>query len=115
MPAADASALEGAALMEFLPHQRAMYWAIRSGKYRELWSYGAIRTGKSVAHGAGLYADDDCRTGPVFRHQFQRGQCVGCPVASDRAFAARAGVKARRVRGEAAYIGLAIRGRGWWA
>ena len=96
--------------MEFLAHQRAAYKAIRDGEFREYWAWGAIRTGKSVGHGAGFTRMLINEPGPYFVTNSSAGNVWAVQWPLIRAFAARAGVKARRVRGEAAYIEV---GKSW--
>ena len=96
--------------MEFLAHQRAAYKAIRDGDFREYWAWGAIRTGKSVGHGAGFTRMLINEPGPYFVTNSSAGNVWAVQWPLIRAFAARAGVKARRVRGEAAYIEV---GKSW--
>ena len=96
--------------MQFLAHQRAAYEAIRDGEFREYWAWGAIRTGKSVGHGAGFTRMMIAEPGPYFVTNSSAGNVWAVQWPLIRAFAARAGVKARRVRGEAAYIEV---GKSW--
>ena len=38
--------------MQFMEHQAALYNVIREAEFREIWAYGAIRSGKTVPMGA---------------------------------------------------------------
>ena len=85
--------------MEFLAHQRAAYNAIREGERREYWCWGAIRTGKTIGIGAAFTRKMIREPGNYFATNSSAGNVWAVQWPLIRAFAARAGVKAKRIRG----------------
>ena len=73
--AAEPQGRDAGFVMEFLAHQRAAYNAVRDGEFREYWSWGAIRTGKSVGHGAGFTRMMIAEPGPYFVTNPARATC----------------------------------------
>ena len=59
--AAEGQGRDAGFVMEFLPHQRAVYWAIMSGKYRETLVLWRNPNGQKCSARGWFHADDDCR------------------------------------------------------
>ena len=85
--------------MQFMTHQAALYNAIRESAFREYWAYGAIRSGKTVPIGAAFTRKMIREPGNYFATNSSAGNVWAVQWPLIRAFAARAGVKAKRVRG----------------
>ena len=90
--------------MEFLAHQRAAYWAIMSGDYRETWQWGATRTGKSLAAGCGQTQRMIRFPGPYIIGNTTAANAWAVQWPMIQAFAARAGVKATDKHGRFPHI-----------
>ena len=84
--------------MEFLAHQRAAYWAIRSEEFFEYWQYGALGTGKTTGLAAGFTQKLITDPGPYFVGNSTAGNAWAVQWPLIKAFAAKAGVKAKRGR-----------------